>query len=615
MVDIKKIISYLIPLIFMVILASWLFAGSFPGLKEKVYSIKTYVDFGVEKEIGATPTIPPTHADAIDRLMKTIKEMHESAVPNCFANYGDLPDLGEKGTSINFQYDALNDKTLVTIKGGREGEQIISLHEGKGTIELPGVRPCVIAGKYSSTDIVPANFFNKILDHKGVDANSHYFTFVNSLAIKSDTYGVNGNAIRSPEIGLTSISKNFFDGGYLFTPDGNNICFFPTSPGISCNEGEWFGLSNNCLGDESLSDRKSVAYGLSIGSLNSCVKKNILGEKRLGSDKRYSWIELAGQGENNPPSDPILISSKCISGINCHTLQSQCDIYANILASDGCSVIASDKDQYWFDNNDCASGVAKVGSTIYSDDPTLLLMSDKNIIQSSIKGDADAQNLLSKEFKWQSTESLFCGNDHFWYPCDLNFMGNVIESRPPSLDGSPNYVQCVKEQGKGYIWVEFSDDDQDLVEDDYDPLRSYGGVCHGGEYLSCFDNCPYDANPKQEDEDGDGVGDVCDRCPDLVAGSVEITDVFGNPSTKYFGTKGCPDGDADGHADKVFLKGGTIGISEDNCRADACEGKVVEINGEQKTLTALSCANPDQKDSDTDGIGDVCDTEYLLVKS
>src|SRR3989338_5848275 len=131
MVDIKKVISYLIPLIFLVLIVIWLFGGSFPELKEKVSGIKEYVKFGAEEELGAKPTIPDDHKNAIKELLKKMNEMKESKINNCFANYQGLPELGEKGTSITFTYNASKDTTKVIVKGGAEGVQIVELEDGK----------------------------------------------------------------------------------------------------------------------------------------------------------------------------------------------------------------------------------------------------------------------------------------------------------------------------------------------------------------------------------------------------------------------------------------------------------------------------------------------------
>lgn len=69
-----------------------------------------------------------------------------------------------------------------------------------------------------------------------------------------------------------------------------------------------------------------------------------------------------------------------------------------------------------------------------------------------------------------------------------------------------------------------------------------------------LDNCPLDANSDQADNDGDGLGNVCDSTPD------------GEPTA---------DSDSDGYTDDV-----------DNCP---------------------NVANPEQLDNDNDGIGNVCD--------
>ena len=116
------------------------------------------------------------------------------------------------------------------------------------------------------------------------------------------------------------------------------------------------------------------------------------------------------------------------------------------------------------------------------------------------------------------------------------------------------------------------------------------------------DNCPDDANEDQADGDADFVGDACDNCVDV-------------PNTDQDDADGDLVGDAcdncvdDANPGQANNDGDDLGDACDNCDFDTNPGQE-DLDGDDVGDACDNCVatpNANQLDADQDGYGDACD--------
>lgn len=238
----------LVPLVFFFIVLAIFFGGEgmFGEVKQAILGAKKVlpdVSIGLEEQ-KAEVTIPDAQRGEITKLRQTISGMLGKGKENCFANYDGFSELGEAATSLLFELRG--EKTVLTVYGGAGGKQIITDLSG----ELAAMNPCVIAGEGG----VSEHFFKHFIEDGKIIYP--YFSPVNSLTILFST-----NDIDVPDLDLVN---NLEDNGWLFTPDGEHICFFPTNQVADYDDA---GIDNDyfILGEEN-----SIQNLIKQGKLQQC---------------------------------------------------------------------------------------------------------------------------------------------------------------------------------------------------------------------------------------------------------------------------------------------------------------------------------------------------------
>ena len=145
------------------------------------------------------------------------------------------------------------------------------------------------------------------------------------------------------------------------------------------------------------------------------------------------------------------------------------------------------------------------------------------------------------------------------------------------------------------------------------PLSGTEDDADGDGVLDAVDNCVFTLNPGQEDADSDGVGDACDNCPQVVnADQVDADEDL------YGAACDCDDSNAAINPETIWFEDtDNDGFGNDSVSLNQCEQPDGYVLDNSDCNDADSTINPSTtwyRDRDDDGFGDIAVSVIACVQ-
>jgi hypothetical protein len=188
-------------------------------------------------------------------------------------------------------------------------------------------------------------------------------------------------------------------------------------------------------------------------------------------------------------------------------------------------------------------------------------------------------------------------------PTTFNGILNPGESVEVSFDFTPSNMfglpDATMAQGALQLVIIAQDGSGTINMLDYQLMMRYAADYDDGDsYMACLDNCPLIANEDQADMDVDGVGDICDNCIDVANTDQYDEDFDGNGDACDL----CP-----GFDDYDDYDEDNVPDSCDNCPVTANAGQDETDGDGVGDLCDVCPGFDDLADDDADGVPDGCD--------